>query len=288
MKIKEFLEYEAQARNLSVLTVRNYREWLRCFYVYAAQAGKDVDDLTCEEIVDILRTERQRGLSPASCNFKLTAIRCYYDYLCRFQGKAENQAVRVERMRQPSFLPKYIPEHVLKNLLDGLSQSSSFQGVRSYALIAFFYMTGARCSEVAALDDSSLDFFERRVLLTGKGNKQRCVPVCQHLEDILRKYMAMRDVQGFSRHSALFCSVSGARLTHWQLRIIVAQALARVVPKPYCHPHILRHSFATILLNHGKPIEHISRWLGHTSIAVTQRYLTIVSNPQIDNFNHIF
>lgn len=287
MKVKEFTNYESRAKNLSPLSVRNYVNHLRYLYVWLAGAH-DLDETSPEEIIEFLMSERERGVSARTCNIYLTSFRCYFDYLVRFHGLSKNPAALVDKMKVENLLPMYIPEHIMKDLFENHLVGTSFKALRSRAIIAVMYMCGARCAEVCNLSDMDLNFVENKIFLYGKGRKQRCVPMCAHLRGILQDYIKVRNQSVAMKEQSLFVSVDGYRLGDRMMRVIVAKVLCQVVPKKWCHPHILRHSFATVLMNHGKRIQDISRWLGHVSIATTQRYLTVCANAEADNFDVVF
>lgn len=287
MKVQEFQKFESRAKNLSPLSVRNYVNHLRYLYCWLAGAH-DLDETTTEEIIEFLMSERERGVSARTCNIYLTSFRNYFDYLVRFHGLAKNPAANVDKMKVENMLPMYIPEHIMNDLFVNRLVGKSFKALRSRAAIAVMYMSGARCAEVCNLSDMDLNFVENKIFLYGKGRKQRCVPMCSSLQRILREYMEVRNASVKVQEPALFVTVDGFRLGDRMMRVIVAQALCQVVPRKWCHPHILRHSFATVLMNHGKRIQDISRWLGHVSIATTQRYLTICANSEADNFDIVF
>lgn len=287
MKVQEFAKFESRAKNLSPLSVRNYVAHLRYLYCWL-QGAHDLDETTSEEIIEFLMSERERGVSARTCNIYLSSFRNYFDFLCRFHGLAVNPAIRVDKMKVENMLPQYIPEHIMNSLFDNVLTGESFRSLRSRAIIALMYMSGARCAECCALSDININFVENKIFLYGKGRKQRCVPLCKRLRSILIEYMKVRDASVNVQDNALFVTVDGFRLGDRMMRIIVAKALCQVVPKSWAHPHILRHSFATVLLNHGKKIQDISRWLGHVSIATTQRYLTLCANSDADNLDVVF
>lgn len=284
MKVKEFLNY-CEKRNLSSLTVRNYRQHLKDYYVFLG-GRVDIDDSTPNDLLEFVSEERE-SVSARSVNIKMASLRVYFDFLCRFHGLSKNPCLSIAKCREEKRLPRYIPQEKMDYLLAHLPESS-FKQLRTKAIITFFYMTGARCCEVANLNDMDLDFTAGRVLLFGKGRKERYVPICSKLRTILQAYIDKRDKVIHNHDSSLFCSLQGERLSDWQLRKVMIAPLCTIVPRDCAHPHILRHTFATVLLNHGKPIEQISRWLGHSSIAVTQTYLTIANNPQVNNFELVF
>lgn len=284
MKVKEFLNY-CEKRNLSSLTVRNYRQHLKDYYVFLG-GRVDIDDSTPNDLLDFV-SEQRESVSAKSVNIKMASLRVYFDFVCRFYGLPKNPCLSIAKCREEKRLPRYIPQEKMDYLLAHLPESS-FKQLRTKAIITFFYMTGARCCEVANLNDMDLDFTAGRVLLFGKGRKERYVPICSKLRGILQTYIEKRDKVIQNHDSSLFCSLQGERLSDWQLRKVMIAPLCTIVPRDCAHPHILRHTFATVLLNHGKPIEQISRWLGHSSIAVTQTYLTIANNPAINNFELVF
>ena len=284
MKVKEFLNY-CEKRNLSSLTVRNYRQHLKDYYVFL-NGRADIDDSTPNDLLDFV-SEQRESVSAKSVNIKMASLRVYFDFVCRFYGLQRNPCLSIAKCREEKKLPRYIPQEKMDYLLAHLPESS-FKQLRTKAIITFFYMTGARCCEVANLNDMDLDFTAGRVLLFGKGRKERYVPICSKLRGILQTYIDKRDKVITNHDSSLFCSLQGERLSDWQLRKVMIAPLCTIVPRDCAHPHILRHTFATVLLNHGKPIEQISKWLGHSSIAVTQTYLTIANNPSVNNFDLVF
>lgn len=284
MKVKEFLNY-CEKRNLSSLTVRNYRQHLKDYYEFLS--GRiDIDETTPSDLLEFV-SEQRESVSARSVNIKMSSLRVYFDFVCRFYGLPKNPCLSIAKCREEKKLPRYIPQEKMDYLLSHLPESS-FKQLRTKAIITFFYMTGARVCEVANLNDMDLDFTAGRVLLFGKGRKERYVPICSKLRTILQAYTDKRDKVIPNHDPSLFCSLQGERLSDWQLRKVMIAPLCTIVPRDCAHPHILRHTFATVLLNHGKPIEQISRWLGHSSIAVTQTYLTIANNPQVNNFELVF
>lgn len=284
MKVSDFLNYCAK-RNLSELTVRNYRQHLKDYYTFL-QGRKDIDETEPTDLLEFI-SEQRESVSARSVNIKMSSLRVYFDYMCRFQGMAKNPCLVIQKCREEKRLPRYIPQEKMNALLESLPESS-FKQLRTKAVISFFYMTGARCCEVERLNDMDIDFTAGRVLLFGKGKKERYVPVCSKLAQVLARYIEKRNAVIKNHDRSLFCSLQGERLSDWQLRKIMVLPLCSIVPRDWAHPHILRHTFATILLNHGKPIEQISRWLGHSSISVTQTYLTISNNPAANNFELVF
>ena len=284
MKVNEFLNY-CEKRNLSPLTVRNYRFHLKDYYCFLA-GRKDLDESNPSDLLEYIEEDREK-VSPRSINLKMASLRVYFDFLCRFHGLQVNPCLVIAKCKEEKRLPRYIPQEKMDFLISHLPESS-FKEIRTKAVVMFLYMTGARCCEIVGVNDFDIDYRAGRVLLFGKGRKERYVPICSRLSGILRKYQEKRDLQIPGHDESLFCSISGQRLTDWEIRKLLIAPLTSIVPRSLAHPHILRHTFATVLLNHGKPIEQISAWLGHSSIATTQTYLTIANNPKVNNFEMVF
>ena len=150
--------------------------------------------------------------------------------------------------------------------------SDSYKDVRARTVILLFYTTGIRLAELIGLDDQDLDFVNHQLKVTGKRNKQRIVPFGEELEQTLRAYMGQRDEQPLKRDAALFLNDKGCRITRGQVEQIVKAGLSRVTTMKKRSPHVLRHTFATAMLNNGAGLESVRKLLGHESVATTEIY----------------
>ena len=154
----------------------------------------------------------------------------------------------------------------------GEGQDEIFYNVRTRTIIYTFYLTGLRVSELISLDDSMVDFVSREMKVTGKRNKQRVIPFGEELERVLSYYMKRRDESVEREDDALFVSEKGVRVTYAQVRRLVKENLQAVSNLDKCTPHVLRHTFATAMLNHDANLESIKKIMGHQSLNTTEIY----------------
>ena len=148
----------------------------------------------------------------------------------------------------------------------------SYNDLRARTIILLFYETGIRLAELVGLDDSDVDFVNHQLKVTGKRNKQRIVPFGEEMENALKAYMSLRDVQPSKWDVALFLNDKGCRITRSQVERIVGEGLSRVTTMKKRSPHVLRHTFATAMLNNGAGLESVRKLLGHESVATTEIY----------------
>ena len=166
-----------------------------------------------------------------------------------------------------------IDEKDMDKLLSQLEeQTDDFNIVRARTIIYILYLTGLRASELLSLDDNMIDFVNKEIKVTGKRNKQRIIPFAQELQDVVCSYLALRDEKIERIDNALFVGNKGKRLTYGQLRKIVKENLSLVSTMKKLSPHLLRHTFATSMLNHDANLESIQKLLGHQSLNATEIY----------------
>ena len=281
MFISEFIEYLKKIRRCSNRTYESYQYNLTRLNDWASNRSQSLDTLTARDIKDYMCQLMDEGVQPKSINQFLSSFRSYYDYTCRFCGADNNPAVGIRDVRTPKTLPKFIREEKMNLLIDKLLPATDFKRMRTRIIVLVFYHTGIRCSELAQLTDDDICLSTNCMKIRGKGNKERFVPFGDDLHDELLRYMQMRPAGS----SSFLRSISGQPLTQWQIRIVTKMALLRIVPADYAHPHVLRHTFATVLMNHGAKIERVKLLLGHASVNTTCIYehVSISSLKQIYN-----
>ena len=278
--LTEFLTYLEAERRYSPLTIRNYRrdierflEWLR-----VDDVSFDPSSLRTEDIREWIlhRTERSH-IGPASMNREISSLRALWHYLRR-QGIVSQDIFRgIRTLRTPRRLPVFIPESRMAGVMTDVekhARSKEFPAVRDALIVAMFYGCGIRLAELIGLDRD--DFFDdfRQVRILGKGDKERIVPLIDPLRTILIRYLRRIDKQNIcnSQEKALFLTQKGARISRSVVRRIVEQALGKEGVQGKKSPHVLRHTFATHLLNHGADMREIQELLGHSSLQATQVY----------------
>ena len=274
MMINEFLNYLKFERNRSDLTIKNYGEDLRVFKDFyrnldSRLSWKSVDS---DVIRDWMESMMDKGNNATSINRRLSALRSFYRFALARKLVDKDPVHGVTGPKKGRPLPQFLKENEMDRLLDADSWTESFEDVRDRMVIMTFYETGIRLSELIGLDDSMVDFSNRQLKVTGKRNKQRVIPLGEELLATLRDYMKCRD-KGVDRQSeALFVSAKGQRMTSSQVREGVRKNLSKVCTLKKRTPHVLRHTFATAMLNNKAGIESVKKLLGHESLSTTEIY----------------
>ena len=285
LALKEFFDYCQGARGLSADTLVCYRQSLDLFFRFMNEQGVfAIEDVDSKLIVAFMQSEYKRGKSASTINQRLVGLSQYFDYLIRFVSTCsgmQNPVVSVKRMKTPSRLPVCISEKILRSFLADFP-NDTFKRARSKTMIMMMWQCGLRRSEIMSLRVDMIDFESRTMRVIGKGDKERCVPFYDELENEIYNLLRLKKIQGFSKSPFLFVDQYGEQMKRDDIYYLIHSHLVSIVPENLAHPHALRHSFATTLLSHGVDIVTISRLMGHNSVATTMRYLSI-SNDQIVN-----
>lgn len=269
-----FLDYLRYERNYSDDTVKAYGEDIRQFQEFG---GEDVGlQSPSEVVVDVVREWMihlmNLGYATTSVNRKLSSLRSYYKYLLR-KGEVKVDPLRkITGPKNKKNLPVFVKESEMNRLLDDEDFGEGFEGCRDHLVIAMFYATGMRLSELIGLDDGDVDFAASVIKVTGKRNKQRLIPFGEELRVEMETYVKQRDESVPVRSDAFFVRKTGERLYPNIVRKIVTRNLSKVVTVKKRSPHVLRHTFATSMLNHDAELGAIKELLGHESLATTEIY----------------
>lgn len=269
-----FLDYLRYERNYSDDTVKAYGEDIRQFQEFG---GEDVGlQSPSEVVVDVVREWMihlmNLGYATTSVNRKLSSLRSYYKYLLR-KGEVKVDPLRkITGPKNKKNLPVFVKESEMNRLLDDEDFGEGFEGCRDHLVIAMFYATGMRLSELIGLDDGDVDFAASVIKVTGKRNKQRLIPFGEELRVEMEAYVKQRDESIPVRSGAFFVRKTGGRLYPNIVRKIVTRNLSKVVTVKKRSPHVLRHTFATSMLNHDAELGAIKELLGHESLATTEIY----------------
>ena len=269
-----FLDYLRYERNYSDDTVKAYGEDIRQFQEFG---GEDVGlQSPSEVVVDVVREWMihlmNLGYATTSVNRKLSSLRSYYKYLLR-KGEVKVDPLRkITGPKNKKNLPVFVKESEMNRLLDDVDFGEGFEGCRDHLVIAMFYATGMRLSELIGLDDGDVDFTASVIKVTGKRNKQRLIPFGEELRVEMEAYVKQRDESVPVRSGAFFVRKTGERLYPNIVRKIVTRNLSKVVTVKKRSPHVLRHTFATSMLNHDAELGAIKELLGHESLATTEIY----------------
>ena len=274
MMINEFLNYLKFERNRSDLTIKNYGEDLRAFKEFygnleGCHSWKSVDS---DIIRDWMESMMDKGNNATSINRRLSALRSFYRFALARKLVDKDPVHGVTGPKKGRPLPQFLKENEMDRLLNAESWMDSFEDVRDRTVIMTFYETGIRLSELTGLDDSVVDFSNRQLKVTGKRNKQRVIPFGEELLTTLRDYTKCRDKEVNRLSDALFVTAKGQRMTSSQVREAVRKNLSKVCTLKKRTPHVLRHTFATAMLNNKAGIESVKKLLGHESLSTTEIY----------------
>ena len=272
--IEQFLNYLRYERNKSPRTVDTYKTCLAEFEEFFHQMSDDLSwkSVDTDVIRDWMESLMDKGNSASTINKKLSSLRSFYRFALSRGMVDHDPAHAAEGPKRDKPLPLFVREGEMDSLLDGSEWDETFNNVRARTIILLFYETGLRRSELIGLDDADIDFGERQLKVTGKRNKQRIVPFGEELDTELRRYMEMRDKTVAKTDGATFVGDKGARMTEAQVYNTVRQNLSKVTTMKKRSPHVLRHSFATAMLNNGAGLESIKKLLGHASLNTTEIY----------------
>lgn len=271
----KFLEHIEKICNYSQKTILAYAGDLKQVGDFLTDLGLErISEVTPNVIADVIMSQREAGKKPQSINRCLSALRSLFEYLCRFCGVSCNPTTAIKNLKTSHVLPLFITESKMDELIDHHLPADTFKQMRTRVAIVMFYHTGIRCQEMANLMDKNIDLQHDTLKVVGKGNKERYIPFGQELKGEIMKYLIIRDNSILSKNICgnFLRSDNGQALTTAQIRVFTKMALLRVVPKIYAHPHVLRHTFATALMNHGASIEAIKLLLGHESVETTAIY----------------
>ena len=274
----EFLNYLSLERAYSPHTVAGYENDLRAFEAYLGktESGLDLQDVDADLVRGWAMDLMSAGMKATSVNRKLSSLRTFYKYLLKKGVIKVSPMQNVGGPKKSKPLPQFVREDDMERMLCATAQGESWQEVREHVVLQLFYETGIRLSELVGLNDSDVDFVRMTVKVTGKRNKQRIMPIGRGLADSLRRYMDSRDEvlrsSISSAQSPLFVTDKGGRVyPHWVYRV-VRKNLSQVVTLKKRSPHVLRHTFATAMLNNAAELEAVKELMGHESVSTTQIY----------------
>ena len=274
MKIEDFLDYLQYERNRSERTVRAYADDLRSFEAFFKNLDGQLswESVDSDVIRDWMESMMDKGNTATSVNRRLSAVRSLYRFALSRGYVSRDPAHAVSGPKCQKVLPQYLREKEMNTLLDEQMWEDRYIDVRARTIILLFYSTGIRLSELIGLDDADVDFAGQQLKVTGKGDKQRILPFGTELSEALRVYMARRDAEVERKDSAVFLTAKGIRMNSQQVRDEVRHHLSRVSTLKKRTPHVLRHTFATAMLNHEAGIESVKKLLGHSKLSTTEIY----------------
>ena len=274
MMKESFLKYLRLERNYSEKTVVSYGTDLEKFecYLKGLDSGLRLENADADIVRGWILEMMDAGMAETSVNRKLSTLRAFYKYLLKKGVITVDPMLVVKGPKRKKPLPAFVKESDMDRLLDGDSFDDSFSGVRDKLVLSVFYETGMRLSELISLNDSDVDLHKSVLKVTGKRNKQRYIPFGEQLKAEIESYLNIRNREVRSHCEAFFVRENGQMLYPMMVYRLVKQNLSKVVTLKKRSPHVLRHSFATAMLNNEAELEAVKEILGHESITTTEIY----------------
>ncbi|MEO8664365.1 MAG: site-specific tyrosine recombinase/integron integrase [Ignavibacteria bacterium] len=284
--LSEYLDYLRATRNYSIHTVTSYENDLHQFGEYIFRSENEADKNFKDRKINFDRLDAvfiksfivnlsdpfafKKKYSKKSVSRKISVIKSFYKYLLRKKYISRNYASLIIFPKLEKKLPSFLTEKELKNLLG--EKHISDIGILDKAVIELFYSTGIRLSELINLTVDKIDFRNRTIKVFGKGSKERIVPFGREAEKAITNYLKIRDICNINNSSYLFLNNAGKKLYPVQVNRLIKKNLSRVTDLKKKSPHVLRHTFATHLLDNGADIRAVKDMLGHESLSTTQVY----------------
>ena len=282
--LKRFILHLGLERNLSDHTITAYENDIEQFMKFlSAQLGckrvnvKAIDKLSIRHFLSHMKA---RGAKGTTLRRKLAAIRCFMNYLCLREDLEANPAAAIRMPQKERPLPSFLDETEVQKVME-VPGRTGFCGLRDRAILEVFYSTGIRLSELYGLDLSDMDLYGEAIKVKGKGRKERIVPLGRVAVGAVKSYLQerYRHLGRVNRagEAALFVNRYGRRLGRRGIQRLVRQYLEKVCTLRQMSPHVLRHSFATHMLDRGADLRAVQELLGHSSLSSTQVYTHVTT-----------
>jgi integrase/recombinase XerC len=279
MFLGKFIQYIQYEKRYSPHTVSAYQSDLEQFMRFLNPPGEEPtithpSNITHHDIRNWMVADET--LAPRSVNRKLATLRKYFKFLLQEGDIKVNPTSRLTALKAPKNLPTVVDGAKLTNMLDdysGLIFGSDFEGIRDKTVIELLFGTGMRLAEIVGVKQTDINFYEKTIKVLGKRNKQRIIPLNNELVTQLKAYIAAKECENFHNNSLTFIvTTKGDNVYPKLIYLIVQKYLSNISTQNKKSPHVLRHTFATTLLNNGADLNAIKELLGHANLSATQIY----------------
>ena len=282
----DFLNHLRFELNMSAHTVRAYGNDLHQWHRFESETFNDDFDPLRADTTDLrlwVASLASDGVGARSIRRKVQSLRAFFKYLQRRGLTDHNPATDLVTARMPKNLPSVVRPDEMKNILDADIDTTNFVEVRNHLIINILYSTGMRASELIGLKISDINLRSGELKVLGKRNKERIIPFGRELTELLTQYLAIRPADD---SQALIVRENGIPFVYNDLLKVVHQQLAGRTTAAKQSPHVLRHSFATDMLNSEADITAVQQLLGHASLATTQLYTHLSYKELLSNYEH--
>ena len=273
---EDFLQHIRYEKRLSHHTLTAYASDLEQFntFLTAECAVEQPERADFRHIRSWIVSLVEAGLDKSSVNRKIATLRAFYGFLLRRKVTLLDPMTKIQALKTNRKLPQYVEEKPMEMLLSDVEFPDTFEGVRDKLVLELLYGTGIRLSELTGLKTADVNLYDKTILVLGKRNKHRLIPLTQTLFELVQHYTRLKETafSGQADQTVLIVSDKGVPAYAMLIQRIVKRNLALVTTLEKKSPHVLRHSFATHLLNRGADLNAIKDLLGHSSLAATQIY----------------
>jgi integrase/recombinase XerC len=266
----KFITYLSSEKRFSEHTIKSYTTDLKQFTSFLSSEFQIIDEIN-EISFQIIRTWiaslLEKGINPRSVNRKISTLKTYFKFLIREGKLIENPMIKVVAPKSKKRLPVFVKEDQIASLLNEVQFEEGFVGQRNKLIIELFYVTGIRLSELINIKISDVDFNSQSIKVLGKRNKERIIPLSSTTINSLNNF-----IENNQKNHFLFTNLDGMKLYTKLVYRLVNKYIAKISSVNKKSPHILRHTFATHMLNNGADINAIKELLGHANLSATQVY----------------
>ncbi len=271
--VDEFLSYLNLQKRFSPLTTKNYAIDLKQFFNFLNQEVYDsrLSEISYQHVRSFIASLIDKKKSTVSVNRKISCLKSFFKYALKNNLISNNPMQKIQGPKTPKRLPVFIDENQIDKIFNQLKFDSGFEGIRNKLLIDVLYQTGLRRAELINLKETDLDLISLQLKVLGKRNKERIIPFSIHLKRSIQEYLNAKQENNLI-NSFLFVNLKNIQLSPQALTKIVSEILSEVTTNKKKSPHILRHTFATHLLNRGADINAVKELLGHANLSATQIY----------------
>ncbi|GAA0882954.1 MULTISPECIES: tyrosine-type recombinase/integrase [Sphingobacterium] len=271
---KEFIRFLQIEKRYSEHTVIAYKHELEMFQSFLDREGLTVQDIVYRDLRHYFAQMVESGKNASSVNRSMSSMRTYFKFLQREECIAKNPMTLIKALKTAKKLPVVVEKEKLVRLLDQMEQEQDgFESCRDYMVMELLFGTGIRLAELLKIKEQDIDFFNKNILILGKRNKERLVPINNLLLKELKNYLQQKATQFVDTNNSLLIVTKEGKPAYAKLIYdIVHRQLTLISTQGKRSPHILRHTFATALLDNGADLNAIKELLGHAGLAATQVY----------------
>ena len=286
--IDDYLEFLKYQKNYSDYTIMSYENDITEFFNYINSEGLNYKNIEYSDIRFYLMYLKEKDDNNSSIDRKLSALRGFYKYLVNEEVVHNNVFSLVNGPKKSKKLPRYFDYNELEEMFL-IPDTNTALGQRDLLLLEMLYATGCRVGELVSIKVKDIDFNRRTILIIGKGNKERYLNYGEYCEDILKKYLKDGYLSlNINKSEFLFLNKNGGVLTERGVRFILDKIIKQTGINKNISPHMIRHSFATHLLNEGCDLLTVQKLLGHESIKATQIYTHVTTDRLKEVYYHSF